>query len=71
MCIRDSRMGAHTTSDDPSKYRTDEEVEPWKKRDPILRLEKYLLQNDLLKEADIEHLKTSFQEEAMAAYRCV
>lgn len=65
------RMGAHTTSDDPSKYRTDEEVEPWKKRDPMLRLEKYLLQNNLLMEADIEHLKTSFQEEAMAAYQSI
>lgn len=65
------RMGAHTTSDDPSKYRTDEEVEPWKKRDPMLRLEKYLLQNELLKEEDIEQLKASFQEEAMEAYQSI
>ncbi len=36
------RMGMHTTSDDPSKYRADAEVEAWKPKDPILRLGKYL-----------------------------
>lgn len=36
------RIGAHTTSDDPSKYRPAEEVEQWRERDPILRLERYL-----------------------------
>ena len=29
------RMGAHTTSDDPTKYRTSEEEESWRRRDPI------------------------------------
>jgi len=32
------RMGAHTTSDDPTKYRSREEEERWRKRDPIDRL---------------------------------
>jgi pyruvate dehydrogenase E1 component alpha subunit len=36
------RVGAHTTSDDPSKYREDAEVEYWKARDPIERFEKFL-----------------------------
>lgn len=36
------RVGAHTTSDDPSKYRSSEEVEYWKARDPLLRLETFL-----------------------------
>ena len=31
------RMGAHTTSDDPTRYRVDAEVEVWKHRDPIER----------------------------------
>ena len=31
------RMGAHTTADDPTKYRTDDEVEYWRQRDPIAR----------------------------------
>ena len=36
------RMAAHTTSDDPSKYRVSAEVETWKLRDPILRFKAYL-----------------------------
>jgi pyruvate dehydrogenase E1 component alpha subunit len=36
------RIGAHTTSDDPTKYRSNEETERWKARDPITRLEKFL-----------------------------
>ncbi|WP_030543609.1 pyruvate dehydrogenase (acetyl-transferring) E1 component subunit alpha [Streptomyces albus] len=36
------RMGAHTTSDDPTKYRRDEEREAWEAKDPILRLRAYL-----------------------------
>jgi 2-oxoisovalerate dehydrogenase E1 component alpha subunit len=36
------RMGAHTTSDDPTKYRISAEVEVWKLRDPIARLKAYL-----------------------------
>ncbi|WP_246030947.1 pyruvate dehydrogenase (acetyl-transferring) E1 component subunit alpha [Rhodoluna limnophila] len=36
------RIGAHTTSDDPTKYRSAEEVEYWKARDPLARFEKFL-----------------------------
>ncbi|MGP3773058.1 pyruvate dehydrogenase (acetyl-transferring) E1 component subunit alpha [Streptomyces sp. SDT5-1] len=36
------RMGAHTTSDDPSRYRADEERTEWEAKDPILRLRTYL-----------------------------
>ncbi|WP_217195560.1 pyruvate dehydrogenase (acetyl-transferring) E1 component subunit alpha [Streptomyces buecherae] len=36
------RMGAHTTSDDPTRYRADEERELWEAKDPILRLRTYL-----------------------------
>ncbi|MEV0274959.1 pyruvate dehydrogenase (acetyl-transferring) E1 component subunit alpha [Streptomyces sp. NPDC050610] len=36
------RMGAHTTSDDPTKYRRDEERELWEAKDPILRMKTYL-----------------------------
>ncbi|MEU6758263.1 pyruvate dehydrogenase (acetyl-transferring) E1 component subunit alpha [Streptomyces sp. NPDC046685] len=37
------RMGAHTTSDDPTKYRRDEETAAWEAKDPILRLKAHLL----------------------------
>lgn len=36
------RMGAHTTSDDPTKYRTSDEEESWARRDPIARMRAYL-----------------------------
>ncbi|MFJ3667883.1 pyruvate dehydrogenase (acetyl-transferring) E1 component subunit alpha [Streptomyces sp. NPDC090106] len=36
------RMGAHTTSDDPTRYRGDEERQSWEAKDPILRLRRYL-----------------------------
>lgn len=36
------RMGAHTTSDDPTRYRADEEREAWEAKDPILRLRAYM-----------------------------
>lgn len=36
------RLGPHSSSDDPSRYRTDAEVEPWRKRDPLLVYRRYL-----------------------------
>lgn len=36
------RMGAHTTTDDPTRYRTDDELEAWRGRDPIDRLARHL-----------------------------
>jgi 2-oxoisovalerate dehydrogenase E1 component alpha subunit len=36
------RMGAHTTSDDPSRYRLAAELETWKLKDPIERVKAYL-----------------------------
>lgn len=36
------RIGAHTTSDDPTRYREAGELEMWEARDPIARFERYL-----------------------------
>jgi pyruvate dehydrogenase E1 component alpha subunit len=36
------RMGAHTTSDDPTRYRIASEVEAWQAKDPILRVRRLL-----------------------------
>ncbi len=36
------RMGAHTTSDDPTRYRSSADEAYWRDRDPIARLETYL-----------------------------
>ena len=37
------RMGAHTTTDDPSRYRLEAELEAWKLKDPIERVKAYLV----------------------------
>lgn len=36
------RIGAHTTSDDPTRYQSAEQLAYWVARDPIIRFEKYL-----------------------------
>ena len=41
------RLGDHTTADDASRYREDEEVAKWQLRDPILRLRVFLEGRDL------------------------
>jgi pyruvate dehydrogenase E1 component alpha subunit len=41
------RLGDHTTADDASRYRTEEELEEWAGRDPILRLRRYLVEQGL------------------------
>ena len=48
------RMGAHTTSDDPTRYRLAGEVEEWKLRDPIARLKAYLSRSGLADAAFFE-----------------
>lgn len=42
------RIGPHTTSDDPSRYRTSEEVEGWRRRDPLTRLETLLRNENII-----------------------
>jgi pyruvate dehydrogenase E1 component alpha subunit len=42
------RMGAHTTTDDPTRYRLSEDVEHWKLKDPIQRVRVYLTRNGLV-----------------------
>jgi pyruvate dehydrogenase E1 component alpha subunit len=41
------RMGAHTTTDDPTRYRLASELEMWKLRDPIERVRAYLARTGL------------------------
>ncbi|MEF8791968.1 MAG: pyruvate dehydrogenase (acetyl-transferring) E1 component subunit alpha [Haloarculaceae archaeon] len=61
------RFGAHTTADDPSVYREDEEVERWKRKDPIPRLESYLYEQGLLDDERIDAIVTSVEEEVADA----
>ena len=68
------RMGPHTTSDDPTRYRDKEEVEKWRRRDPITRLEALLSARSELDEAfvgaveaDADALAAGVREAAMTA----
>jgi pyruvate dehydrogenase E1 component alpha subunit len=50
------RMGAHTTTDDPTRYRHADEVEQWRQRDPLARLEAYLRRDGLADQAFFDEL---------------
>nr|WP_300147601.1 thiamine pyrophosphate-dependent dehydrogenase E1 component subunit alpha [Propionicimonas sp.] len=50
------RMGAHTTSDDPTKYRPSAEVEEWRAKDPIERVQTYLLSVGAIDQAWLDDL---------------
>jgi len=56
------RMSVHTTADDPKKYRSEEEVEEWKERDPIERFQKYLRDKELLDDEKIEEIDAQIKE---------
>lgn len=55
------RRGAHTTSDDPTKYRTKEEEEKWGLADPLIRLKKYMDSKGIWKE-DEEELRAEYKK---------
>ncbi len=59
------RMGAHTTSDDPTKYRVSAEVEMWKHRDPIERLKSYLVHTQKADQAFFDALEAEGDELAV------
>ncbi|MDO8477340.1 MAG: pyruvate dehydrogenase (acetyl-transferring) E1 component subunit alpha [Candidatus Rokubacteria bacterium] len=42
------RLGVHTTADDPTKYRSDEEVKAWEQKDPLTRFRAYLEKKGLI-----------------------
>jgi pyruvate dehydrogenase E1 component alpha subunit len=44
------RLGVHTTADDPTRYRSDEEVKAWERKDPLTRFRAYLQKKNLLEE---------------------
>lgn len=62
------RLGAHTTSDDPTKYREDSEVEPWLKKDPLIRFEKYLKEKKLLDDKWLEETRKELEDDVTKVF---
>ena len=52
---------------DPCAYRDDAEVEEWKEKDPIPRLEKKLLEMEILTQSKIDEIKKALQDDLAAA----
>ena len=63
------RIGDHTTSDDAKKYRKESEVKEWEKKDPILRLKKYMKRTGMFSEKyenEIKKMAEDLVEKAVA-----
>lgn len=68
------RMGAHTTSDDPTRYRGLDEVEVWRLRDPIERVKVYLARSGIADSAyfaEVESAADAMAEEVRAGVRAM
>lgn len=61
------RLGEHNTADEESLYRDEEEEEFWAERDPIERLESYLLSEDVLSSDDVTRLDEKADEHVQNA----
>lgn len=65
------RLGPHTTADDPTKYRTDADLEGPLRRDPMLRLEKHLRDNGYADDAFFKEVAESAQQVASGVREAV
>lgn len=63
------RYYAHTSDDDDKVYRSAEEVELWRRKDPILVLKQYMVESRLLDEATETRIEREVSEEVATAVR--
>jgi 2-oxoisovalerate dehydrogenase E1 component len=63
------RYLSHTSDDDDRTYRTPQEVEAWRKKDPFQRLKQYLIEQRLLTEAQEAELESEVTAEIEEALR--
>lgn len=61
------RLSLHTTADDPTRYRDEDEVQQWEEREPLPRIQNYMKQKDLLSDDDIEELEDDIREQIKSA----
>ncbi|CCV63728.1 Pyruvate dehydrogenase E1 component, alpha subunit (AcoA/PdhA) [Alteracholeplasma palmae J233] len=65
------RMGAHTTNDDPTLYRSREEEAEWDLKDPIARFKAYLIDKGHLTEEENTKLEEEINEEVIETFKKV
>ena len=61
------RLGAHTTADDPTRYRVASEIEEWRLKDPIARFQRFLTKQGLLSEEQNQQLVNEVEAEINSA----
>jgi pyruvate dehydrogenase E1 component alpha subunit len=61
------RIGAHSTSDDPTRYRSQDEVDAWTRKDPIDRFRRHLLFTKVVDEAALAAIDEAIHAEISAA----
>lgn len=59
------RMGAHTTTDDPTRYRIASEVEAWRAKDPLARVKAFLTKEQIADEAFFADVDEQANKEAL------
>jgi len=63
------RLAAHSTSDDPSGYRSKDEEAKWQLKDPILRFSKWMEGKGWYNEAEINSYKDAMRDEILTALK--
>ncbi len=61
------RITAHSSDDDDRRYREREEIEGWRQKDPIVRFEKYLIENGILDEEQRDEIDGRIKAEVAEA----
>ncbi|MGR4068341.1 thiamine pyrophosphate-dependent dehydrogenase E1 component subunit alpha [Billgrantia sp. C5P2] len=59
------RLAAHSSSDDPSGYRSRKEEEAWREKDPILRMQRWLIDREWWSEEQEKELQDSLRREVL------
>ncbi|MBW2465235.1 MAG: 3-methyl-2-oxobutanoate dehydrogenase [Deltaproteobacteria bacterium] len=65
------RMGPHSSSDDPSRYRSDEEVAEWAKKDPVERFERYLARAEVVSPEQAKAVREDLTTEVLETIKRV
>src|SRR6516165_8325246 len=61
------RLESHSSSDDQTKYRSEEELKRARERDPIAQTENYLLRNEIMSRDQMDKVRADIQSEVNAA----